>query len=172
MLNTIKALLLRKKGRNAHFVAEEVIEDIILPNTVFAPTVASCRKNCDADAIKKNITQYLDNNTDLANGELKAAPEFIKSLEQDLQNFNLAVQTVACGKKNLDLAKVELTDVRDFFGKVANTIPDFVGNPEVLKPILERRTAVGSSLPNKQLRGAPLNRDCFLTSAMVKLGNV
>ena len=175
MLNTIKALPLRKKGRNAHFVAEEVVEDIIsldedLPNTVFAPTVASCRENCDA--IKKNITQYLDNNTDLINGELKAAPGLIKSLEQDLQNFNLAVQTVACGKKNL--AKVELTDVRDFFGEVANTIPDFVGNPELLKPILERRsrTAVGSDLPNQQLRGAPLNRDCFLAAAMVKLGNV
>jgi hypothetical protein len=120
ILNTIKALLLRKKGRT-HSVAEEVIEDIIsldedLPNIVFAPTVASCRENCDA--IKKNITQYLDNNTDLTNGELKAAPEFIKSLERDLQNFNLAVQTVACGKKNL--AKVELTDVCDFFGEVAN----------------------------------------------------
>jgi len=95
---------LRKKG-NAHFVAEEVIKDIIsldedLPNTVFAPTVASCRENCDA--IKKNITHYLDNNTDLTNSDLnKAAPEFIKSLEQDLQNFNLVVQTVACGKKNL-----------------------------------------------------------------------
>lgn len=28
------------------------------------------------------VTQYLDNNTDLTNGELKAAPEFIESLEK------------------------------------------------------------------------------------------
>jgi hypothetical protein len=69
--------------------------------------------------------------------------------------------------------RVELADVRDFFGEVANTIPDFVGSPELLKPILERRTAaVGSDLPNQQLRGAPLNRDCFLTAAMLKLSNM